>query len=174
MGTLVHINKIFPFTEDEIKTIKGAYKENPPRLWFSYSEVTDKECIYTKDDCNTDLAFISMIGKPNLWDWMLNERGLKIKMTGYGFSDNASQAIKYAEQEMKDSDKEYCIVLIVFKPTNDMNEKFCYGNGPYLGVLEKPPFESTLYGVHIPENMKFMFHFYIFTQEKIDRRPNNG
>ena len=67
----------------------------------------------------------------------------------------------------KDTDEEYCIVMVPFKPTNDMDEKFCYRNGPYLGVLEKPPHEDTLYGVHIPDNMYFMFHFNIFTRKEI-------
>ena len=45
-------------------------------------------------------------------------------MYGYGFSDNASQAIHYAEEKMKDTNEEYCIVMVPFKPTNNMDEKF--------------------------------------------------
>ena len=50
MGKLVHYNKIFPFTEEEKKTIekacelKDAFDENV----FSYSEIPDKEDIYNK------------------------------------------------------------------------------------------------------------------------------
>ena len=98
----------------------------------------------------------------------LERCGFRVKISGYGFSDNASQAIHYAEEEMKDTNEEYCIVLVPFKPTNDMDEKFCYRNGPYLGVLEKPPHENTLYGVEIPDNMYFMFHFYIFTKRSLN------
>lgn len=170
MGKLVHYNKIFPFTEEDKETIKkvcelkDAFDENV----FSYSEIPDKEDIYTKDDCNTDLAFVSYIGDLYSWDWMLWDRcGFKVKLSGYGFSDNASQAIRYAEEKMKDTNEEYCIVMVPFKPTNDMDEKFCYRNGPYLGVLEKPPYEDTLYGVHIPDNIYFMFHFNIFTKRII-------
>ena len=47
-----------------------------------------------------------------------------------------------------------------------MDEKFCYGNGPYIGVLEKPPHESTLYGVKIPKDMDIMFQFSIYTKKE--------
>ena len=100
-------------------------------------------------------------------DWIFWDRcNFKVKMYGYGFSDNASQAIHYAEEKMKDTNEEYCIVMVPFKPTNNMDEKFCYRNEPYLGVLEKPPHKDTLYGVHIPDDMQFMFHFNIFTKGK--------
>ena len=168
MGKLVPLNKIFCFTKEDKKSIEEAFKlkDSFDENVFPYSEIPDKDCIYTKDDCNTKLAYVSYIGDLYNWDWMFLERGFRIVMSGYGFSDNASQVIHYAKKEMKDDDKDYCILLRPFKPTNDMDEKFCYRNGPYIGVLEKPPHESTLYGVKIPKDMDIMFQFSIYTKKE--------
>lgn len=175
MVKLVNVNKIFPFTKEEIKVIKNIFNTKEPfkELLFSYSLLPDKEKdIYTKDDCNTKLAFISYIGNIYNFRWMFLERGINIDLEYYGFCDNASQAIHYAEENIKDN-YEHCIVLEPFKPNNDMDEKFCYGNGPYIGVLKKPHYENTLYGVEIPKNMEVMFHFYIFKQNKIKIGEND-
>ena len=64
MGKLVPLNKIFSFTKKDKKSIEEAFelKDSFDENVFSYSEIPDKDCIYTKDDCDTKLAYVSYIG----------------------------------------------------------------------------------------------------------------
>ena len=52
MGQLVSIEKIFPFTEEEIKQIKNAGETPIENIWFSYSNIepSDLDDFYIKDN----------------------------------------------------------------------------------------------------------------------------
>ena len=52
MGQLVSIEKIFPFTEEEINQIKNAGETPIENIWFPYSEIvpSDLDDFYVKDN----------------------------------------------------------------------------------------------------------------------------
>lgn len=75
-----------------------------------------------------------------------------------------SKKLKY---QMKDDDREYCIVLEPFDAQADYDEKFYYRNDHYIGKIpHQTKYDNTLYDVDIPENVKIMFHFYIIYPKK--------
>ena len=166
MGQLVSIEKIFPFTEEEINQIKNAGETPIENIWFPYSEIvpSDLDDFYVKDNpADNKLVFVSCIGNPHHWNWMLTDR-IQHDMYEYGFCDNATQARLYAEKIMKNDPRDYCIALVPFKASNDYYEKFYWANGPYIGEMphEEPEMNyETLEDITIPERVKILFHFYI-------------
>lgn len=176
MGQLVSIEKIFPFTEEEINQIKTAYEPPIENIWFPYSniELSELDDFYVKDNpADNMLVFVSCIGNPAHWDWMIKDR-IKLDSYDYGFCDNATQARLYAERIMNNDPRDYCIALVPFKASNDYYEKFYWANGPYVGEMphEQPEMNyETLEDITIPERVKIMFHFYIIYPK---RRQNNA
>jgi hypothetical protein len=174
MGKLVKIEKLFPFTKEEIAQIKTGFSPSLDELWFPYSDIDPKDldCFYEKDKPEENKkVYVSYIGNPAYWDWMIKDR-IKLDSYDYGFCDNATQARLYAEEQMKNDDREYCIILEAFDAQADYGEKFYYRNGPYIGKIpHQTKYDNTLYDVNIPKNVKIMFHFYIIYPKK---EKNNG
>lgn len=171
MGKLVNIEKLFPFTEEEINQIKTGFTPSINELWFPYSDIDpmDLDCFYKKDKPEENKnVYVSYIGNPAHWDWMIKDR-IELDNYDYGFCDNATQARLYAEKLMKYDNRDYCIALVPFEARNDYYEKFYWANGPYIGEMphEQPEMNyETLEDITIPKNVKIMFHFYIIYPKK--------
>ena len=65
MGKLVKIEKLFPFTKEEIAQIKKGFSPSLDELWFPYSDIDPKDldCFYEKDKPEENKkVYVSFIG----------------------------------------------------------------------------------------------------------------
>lgn len=167
---LVHIDKIFPLSEQDSEAICTAFTPRLSEPWFCYDELCeeDRAVLYEPDNGDTSLVFVSLCGNPYNWTWLYGAES-PVEMVDYGFCDNGSQTVRRAAETMKNDNRDYCIALVPFETSNDYDDKFYYRNGDYIGSM---PHEDTNYETHtledvtIPDRVKIMFHFYILARKQ--------